>query len=181
MEKINLDKAGRGVETMFKITAGNHQRLSAMADNKAHIMISVNSIILSIVLSVLLKRIEAFPNFLIPVILLLTVNVTTLIFSVLATRPGIAFGVFTKKQVKHKEVNLLFFGNFHHIHLADYTNGMIGMMNDAEFLYKTLIKDMHSQGLVLSKKYHLLRIAYSVFMYGIVISVVAFIVAAVAF
>jgi hypothetical protein len=144
-------------------------------------MISVNSIILSIVLSVLLKRIEEYPNFLVPVILLLTVNLTTLIFSVLATRPGIAFGVFTKKQVRHKEVNLLFFGNFHHIRLEDYTTGMMSMMNDADFLYKTLINDMHSQGLVLSKKYHLLRIAYNVFMYGIVISVVAFLITSIVF
>ena len=42
----------RGVETMFRVSSSNHQRLSVMADNKAHIMISVNSIIVSVALRI---------------------------------------------------------------------------------------------------------------------------------
>jgi hypothetical protein len=55
--KAGKDKAPvRGVETMIRVTSTNHQRLSDMADNKAHIMISVNSIILSIVIGWWLVR-----------------------------------------------------------------------------------------------------------------------------
>ena len=50
------------------------------------------------------------------------------------------------------------------------------MKNDNN-LYSTMIKDQFFLGKVLAKKYKLLRIAYSIFMIGIIISVLAFVVA----
>ncbi len=170
-------KPKRGIETMFRITSNNHQRLSDMADSKASIMITVNSIILSVLLSVLLRKLEENPALTIPVVLLLSVNVVTIIFSVLATRPHVSPGVFTQKEVEEKKVNLLFFGNFYKMNLKEYTSSMMQMMDDSEYLYKSLIKDVYSQGVVLGRKYKLLRSAYNVFMFGIVASVVAFLIA----
>ena len=63
----------------------------------------------------------------------------------------------------------------------EYNVGMKQMMKDSEFLYGTLIRDLYSQGKVLGKKYRLLRKGYSVFMYGIVASVIAFLIASVFF
>ena len=48
------------------------------------------------------------------------------------------------------------------------------MMRDPEYLYSSLIKDVYYLGVVLGRKYKLLRIAYNVFMIGILISVIAF-------
>src|SRR6187402_496908 len=39
-KKEKVDKPDKGIETMFRITSGNNQRLSDMADNKAHILIT---------------------------------------------------------------------------------------------------------------------------------------------
>ncbi len=175
-EKKNK-KPKRGIETMFRITSNNHQRLSDMADSKASIMITVNSIILSVLLSVLLRKLEENPTLTIPVILLLSVNLVTIIFSILATRPQISPGIYTQKDVEDKKVNLLFFGNFYKMNLKDYTASMMVMMDDNQYLYKSLIKDVYSQGVVLGRKYKLLRSAYNVFMFGIVVSVIAFLVA----
>jgi hypothetical protein len=44
-------------------------------------------------------------------------------------------------------------------------------------LYNSMIKDLYHLGIVLEKKYSLLRIAYTVFMFGIILSVVAFLIA----
>ena len=167
----------RGVETMFRITSTNHQRLSDMADNKAHIMISTNSIILSVTLSLLLRKLEDNPHLIIPTLLLLIICVVTMVFSILATRPSIPEGMFTNEDIKEKRVNLLFFGNFYRMSLPDYENGMNKMMDDRDFLYGSLIKDVYAQGVVLGRKYRLLRIAYNVFMFGIVSAVLAFIIA----
>ncbi|MEJ2905529.1 Pycsar system effector family protein [Pedobacter panaciterrae] len=176
-KKNKSDKPGRGIETMFRITSTNHQRLSDMADNKAHIMISTNSIILSVILSVLLRKLEDNPHLIIPTLLLLIICVVTMVFSILATRPSIPTGVFTPDDIKEKRVNLLFFGNFYRMSLPDYESGMIKMMDDRDFLYGSLIKDVYAQGVVLGRKYRLLRIAYNVFMFGIVAAVLAFIIA----
>lgn len=173
-KKGKSDKPERGVETMFRITSTNHQRLSDMADNKAHIMISTNSIILSVILSLLLRKLEDNPHLIIPTMLLLIICVVTMVFSILATRPSIPEGVFTPEDIKQKRVNLLFFGNFYRMNLPDYEVGMQALMDDREFLYGSLIKDVYAQGVVLGRKYRLLRIAYNVFMFGIIASVLAF-------
>lgn len=171
------DKPERGVETMFRISSTNHQRLSDMADNKAHIMISTNSIILSVILSLLLRKLEDNPHLIIPTLLLLIICVVTMVFSILATRPSIPEGVFTPEDIDEKRVNLLFFGNFYRMSLTDYQGGMLKMMDDRDFLYGSLIKDVYAQGVVLGRKYRLLRVAYNVFMFGIVAAVLAFIIA----
>jgi predicted metal-dependent HD superfamily phosphohydrolase len=171
------EKPERGIETMFRISASNHMRLSRMADNKAHIMITVNSIILSVVISLLLRKLETNTFLMIPTFMLLVMSVTTIVFAILATRPTIPEGFFSKKDIDEKRVNLLFFGNFYRMPLADYHEGMKKIMEDKEFLYGSLIMDGYAQGVVLGKKYRLLRISYNVFMYGLIISVLAFIIA----
>jgi predicted metal-dependent HD superfamily phosphohydrolase len=166
---------GRGIETMFRITSGNNQRLSDMADNKAHILITVNSIILSAIISLLLRKLDESSFLTYPTFTLLAVSVVTIVVSILATRPSIPSGVFSKQDIDDKKVNLLFFGNFYRMDLQDYTDGMRMLMSDSDFLYGTLIKDIYSQGVVLGRKYRLLRVAYNIFMFGLIISMLGFI------
>ncbi len=176
-DKEKVKKPERGVETMFKISSSNHQRLSDMADNKSNIMISTTSIILSILLSVLLRKLEDNRHLILPAMLLVTVCVTTMVFAILATRPGLPNGIFTKEDIVAKKTNLLFFGNFYRMGFDEFNDGMETMMNDRDFLFGTLTRDLYAQGIVLGKKYRLLRTAYNIFMYGIVFSVLAFILA----
>ena len=166
---------------MFRITSNNNQKLSSQADSKAHIMIQVNSIIISVLLSLLLRKIEEHTNLAIPAIILLTVNLVTIIFSILATRPHIPPGTFTKQDLDEKKVNLLFFGNFYKMSLQEYAGGMLQMMDDRDFLYGSLIRDVYFQGIALGNKYRWLRLSYNTFMYGLIISVLAFMIAALAY
>lgn len=181
IKKQKSDRPDRGIETMFRISSNNHQRLSDMADNKAHIMITTTSIIISVLLSVLLRKLEDNPHLIIPTMMLLIVCVVTMVCSILATRPNLPTGTFSQQDLDTRKVNLLFFGNFYRMSFDDYDAGMKQMMNDREFLYGTLTRDVYSQGVVLGKKYRLLRKGYNVFMYGIVASVIAFFVASVFF
>ncbi len=173
------DRPDKGIETMFRISSTNHQRLSDMADNKAQILITVNSIILSAIISLLLRRLEEHPSFVIPTFIILVISLISMIFAILSTRPSIPDGVFSKEDVTEKRVNLLFFGNFYRMSLEDYTYGMLKTMESRDFLYGSLIKDIYSQGIVLGKKYRLLRIAYNIFMFGLIVSVIAFSIASV--
>ena len=171
------DRPERGIETMFRISSSNHQRLSDMADNKAHIMITVNSIILSAIISLVLKSLSQHPQMVAPSILLISVSLLTLTFAILATRPNIPNGIFSPQDLEEKKVNLLFFGNYYKMNYEDYQHGMQGMMEDKDFLYGSLIKDLYSQGVVLGKKYRLLRTSYNIFMFGIIASVLAYFIA----
>jgi predicted metal-dependent HD superfamily phosphohydrolase len=172
---------GRGIDTVFRITSNNNQKLSSQADSKAHILIQVNAIIISVLLSLLLRKIEDHTNLAIPATLLLAVNLVTIVFSILATRPHIPAGTFSKADLEEKKVNLLFFGNFYRMTLEEYASGMLIMMDDKDFLYGSLIRDVYFQGIALGKKYRWLRLSYNVFMYGLIASVLAFLIAALGF
>ncbi|MFT5618801.1 MAG: HD superfamily phosphodiesterase [Arenicella sp.] len=169
--------ADRGVETMFRTTSKNHIELSSIADSKANIMISVNSIIISIIVGALASKLDTNPYLVIPASILLIVCVTTIVFAIIATRPNITSGRVSKEAIKSKKANLLFFGNFHSMSLEDYEWGMNRMMQDSDYLYGSLIRDIYFLGAVLGKKYRLLRISYTIFMFGLIISVIAFIIA----
>ncbi|PZF73716.1 Pycsar system effector family protein [Taibaiella soli] len=170
-------KPERGVETMFRTTSTNHLRLSEMADNKAHIMITVNSIIVSVLVSLLFRKLEDNTNLIIPAILTMATSLISIVFAILVTRPNVTQGTFTKEDITSKRANLLFFGNFYRMSLDDYEWGINEMMKDSEFLYGSMTRDIYNLGVVLGRKYKLLRIAYNVFMFGFVISSLSFVLA----
>lgn len=167
----------KGMQTMLRLTSSNHIQLSEMADNKANILISVNAIIISVILSILLRKLQTDPYLTIPTIFFLASSVATIVVAILATRPKLSSGLFVEEDVTNKKTNLLFFGNFHKMPQVNYENAMRTMMKDPDYLYSSIIQDIYSLGAVLGKKYRLVRIAYNIFMFGIIISVLAFAIA----
>lgn len=167
----------RGIETMFRLTSRNHLQLSGMADSKANILISVNSIIISIIIGGLIKALDTNPHLAFPTYVILTINVVTIVFAILTLRPNVTKGKFTRKDIEEKNTNLLFFGNFHGMEREDYKWGMMEMLNDSNYLYSSLIDDIYFLGKVLGKKYKFLRISYNIFMFGMIIAVIAFAIA----
>ncbi|MFG4003743.1 Pycsar system effector family protein [Flavobacterium aquidurense] len=178
-KKDKIEKPDRGVDTLFRVTLGNHTRLSGIADSKANILLSVNAIIISIALSSIIPKLDSPKNahLVIPTFIMLISSVVTIIFAILSTRPKVTTGVFTREDIEAKKINLLFFGNFYKMPLEEYDWAMNEMMKDRDYLYSTMIKDLYYLGLVLQRKYNLLRIAYNFFMIGIIVTVIAFVIA----
>ncbi|ARV10083.1 phosphohydrolase [Winogradskyella sp. PC-19] len=175
-KKEKLDLPDRGIETMFRVALRNHITLSDIADTKANILLSVNAIIISVALSNLLPKLDNPSNtyLIYPTLIFMTSTVASIVLSVMATRPNVTKGKFTKEDVANKKVNLLFFGNFHQMKLDEFEWAMTEMMKDKDYLYGSLTKDLYFLGLVLNRKYNLLRTTYTVFIIGLVISVIAF-------
>jgi predicted metal-dependent HD superfamily phosphohydrolase len=175
IKKLEKEKLpGRGVESMFRLTARNQINLSSIADNKANILISINSIILTVLLSVGISKISDFPEITLPAIVFLITCLSTIIFAILSTRPKFSSGKFTEEDIHNKKVNLLFFGNFYNMEMEDYEWAVKEMMADQNYLYSSMIRDQYSLGKVISQKYKLLRIAYTIFMFGLILSSVLF-------
>lgn len=171
LKQLNL---GRGVETMFRTTYRTHVNLSSIADNKANIMLSINAIIISIVVANLVPKFDGLPKLIAPTILLLSVCLVALVFAILATRPKVTEGKFSREDIEQKKANLLFFGNFYDMDIEDFHWGMTEMIKDSDFLYSSMTRDLYYLGIVLAKKYRYLAICYSVFMYGLILSVIVF-------
>ncbi|WP_271783303.1 Pycsar system effector family protein [Aquimarina algiphila] len=169
----------KGIQTLFRVTLRNHLKLSDIADTKANILLSVNAIIMSLALSNLIPKLDNPSNqyLIYPTLVFLIFTIASIVLSVLATRPNVTSGEFTRKEIKEKKVNLLFFGNFHKMPLNEYKWAMTELMGDKDYIYDTMIKDLYFLGKVLHKKYKILRITYTVFMIGIVTSVISFVLA----
>lgn len=168
----------RGIETLYRVTLRNHIKLSDIADTKANILLSVSAIMLSIALTTLFPKLDKADNafLILPTMLFVLTAVISMVFAILSTRPKVTSGEFTSEDVKNRKVNLLFFGNFYKLPLKEFEDGISEIIKDRDYLYSSLTKDLYYLGIVLEKKYRLLRVTYTIFMFGIVISVIAFII-----
>ena len=95
---------------------------------------NVNAIIISVALSSLLPKLDNPSNsyLVFPTLIFLFFTMISMVLSVLATRPNVTRGKFTKDDVKEKKVNLLFFGNFHKNSLPEFEWAMGEMMKDKD-------------------------------------------------
>jgi putative nucleotidyltransferase with HDIG domain len=172
--KYKNDSPERGIQTFYRVALRNHIKLSDIADTKANIMLSVNAIIISLVLSNLISKLDNNNYLIIPTAIFVLFSAITMILAVIATRPNITRGEFTKEDVENKQVNLTFFGNFHKMELEQYEWAVEELLKDRNYVYKSLTKDLYFLGKVLDRKYRILRITYTIFVAGTIISLISF-------
>lgn len=167
-------RPSRGVETMFRSAYRTHINLSSIADSKANIMISINAILMSIIISFVGARLASDPWLLVPSATLLLTALIAIIFAILSARPNVTSDEPTIEGVRKRKANLLFFGNFVKMSRTDFLEGMHELMRDSDILYDEMALDLYGLGQVLQKKYRLLWISYTVFMAGLALSVALF-------
>ena len=168
--KKDIDKAKnrdeRGIQTLFRTTIKNHYTLNEMVDRKANIMITVNSIILSLLMGGIIGRGEGLGIYLIPETILGLTCIFSIVFAIIAIRPLRTQGDFTEEEIRNKEGNLLYYGNFHNMHFRDFEWGFLQMLNDKNYLYGSMIRDFYYQGVGLHRKYHHIRWSLTIFLFG---------------
>jgi Family of unknown function (DUF5706) len=175
-KKKSKKKEGRTVETMFRTTITNHLKLSAMADQKAGLLVSVNAIIISIVASLMVREIAVNPSLIGPTCVLLVVCLLTITYALLATRPSVKPQADTSDLANIDQMDLLFFADYTVLSLEQYQTALKEMMKKEEKLQDSLIKNIYAQGQVMNRKYKLLKTAYTIFMIGFPLAVLSYIV-----
>ncbi len=170
---------GDATQTFFRANYRNHINLSAIADNKANIMISVNAILVSVIISLLTyKNIpDTKPMVLLPIVIFLVTGLTSLIFAVLSIRPKVTALNAEAKSMEEIKKNIVFFGNFIHLPLEQYEEAMDAVFRDGELLYGNMTRDLYHLGKVLDKKYRYLTMSYNIFMVGFIATVITFLIA----
>jgi len=173
------DNPERSIQTLYRTTLRNHIKLSDIADTKANILLSVNAIIISLALANIIPKLDAASNrhLMIPTLIMVCFCVASIVLSIMSTKPNVTTGEFTKEQVKNREINVLFFGNFHQMKFEQYNWAIQEILKDKDYVYEALTKDLYYLGIVLNRKYKILRWTYTIFMTGIIISVISFVVA----
>ncbi len=167
-------RSERGVETMFRLLSKNHYTLNTMVDRKSNILISINAIIMSIIIGTVMNRMNEDPHLIVPIIMMLITNILSIVYAVFATRPDFTHG--EKVKTSSHSSNPLFFGNFHNMKEEDYVEDLRTLMYSGDLLYDSISKDVFYLGKNVNRKFNFLRISFNVFMLGIIVSVLTFIV-----
>jgi hypothetical protein len=168
-------KGNRGIETMYRVTYQNHISLSQLADNKANMLLSINGVIISIMIAIVTRTGGAVSWSLAPMIVLITGCMVSLGFAVLAARPRFSRNAVTIDQVRNDAGNLLFFGQFTTMPLAEFQESLRVLTKDRNLLYAHLGRQLYHMGEILSSKYRYLRLAYGVFLVSTALATILFV------
>jgi hypothetical protein len=160
---------------MYRVTYQNHISLSQLADNKANMLMSINGLIISIMIAIV-TRTGAVSWSLAPMIVLILGCMVSLGFAVIAARPRFSRNAVTIDQVRNDTGNLLFFGQFTSMPLAEFQESLRALTKDRNLLYAHLGRQLYHMGESLTGKYRYLRLAYAAFLASTALATLLFVV-----
>ena len=165
--------------TMFKTASRNQVDLANIADKKAGIMITVNAVLLTILLSLFASFTADISHFLIPALILVLTCGISIILATLATKP-VSKPEPSRSDFLTGNKSLFFFQYFTKLGREEYKSAVQEVIiRDASF-ENTIITDLYDVGVILSIKYKKLTWCYWVFAIGIGLTIISFLVTALA-
>lgn len=164
----------RGIETMFRSAYRVQMDLTALADNKANMMMSINGIIISIIFAAVAPKLDSNPWLLLPTTVFLIGNLISIVYAILAARPRVSSVPITLQDLQNSKGNILFFGDFANLPEDQYVEGIFDLIEDRSVLYEAMVRNLYGLGSVLRKKFALLQVAYTVFMIALILGVASF-------
>ena len=177
MDELKPKKPGRGRETLYRVAYNHQSQLVQIADYKANMIITVCTMIISAIIAIIgygsvSGAIESYSALLtIPVAIIVTCALVSLVFAIQAARPKLIES--GKEPTNGEKASLLFFGNIARYSQKDYLEKLRGILDEEE-MYDHMSIDIYHQGVILKRKYNLLVYAYKALMYGFIFSVVFF-------
>lgn len=198
-KKKKTSASSKSVETMFRNAYRAQLDMIALAATKANIMISLNGVIVSILMVTGGFIYANQPAFLLPAILFLITSAISIYFALSAASPSPApahtriFCCFRdiikgkaslkdfKEYIKTPEKrfnkdtsNILIFEDFARLPKDVYLKEMTKLVNNPEKTYEKMSDQLYWLGLMADKKFSNLRYSYSVFRWGLILSIIVF-------
>ena len=145
-----------------------------LADHRTSTMIHVNAIMISVVLALLARRIETDRDLLLPTVFLLSVNLVVVLLSIGSMRA--AKRKLSAEEARVRDGNVLSFLNENPLSLSEYAKQMCDLIADAPQFQQRVIEHLYFGRNLLAERGKALRLTYNVFIYGITLAVVGFVV-----
>lgn len=155
------------LDHMLRQTRSNLVSFSQMADTKAHILLSLSSVLLSLSLTQFHD-----PRFTLSIVGLDLFLLITIYFALLTVVGQVKVFNRRKRSVHDPDYSPLFFGDYGDLPYEEYAEHFTGIMNDSDATYEIMVKDIYYAGkYLLRTKYKYIRLAYTFFFTGLVVSV----------
>jgi hypothetical protein len=167
---MHIKQPSPQLDHMLRQTRMNLVAFSQMADTKAHIILSLASVLLSLSLTQI-----ADPRFMLPIAGLDLFLLITIFFALLTVIGKIKVFDRRKHSVNDPDYSPLFFGNYGDIPYEEYARDFEKTMNDSDATYEIMVKDIYFAGTyLLQTKYRYIRLAYLCFFTGLIVSVIIY-------
>ena len=165
---MELPQAGTHLDHFMKQTRVHHVQLSAMADRKANMLLTLSALVITFSIGYLTDPVLKWP-------------VLTLILFCLGTVITAAYAVLPKLKLdqypdlENPDCNVLFFGNFMNLEYEEYSDMMERIMLDYNKVYEAQVREVYELGVFLGhKKYRYIRLAFILFIAGLIVSGLVF-------
>lgn len=156
---------GREAIYLLRTVHQNQMHLNSMADQKANILIGTMIIVSTIAFSRIYLMEDTDQAMFLTVVFFLVLEWTALILGAMALIPKTVgrSSCASLEQIPNK----LFFGFFTQFPEDEYTHHMLDAIGSSAGARELLIRDIYQLGVVLKKKYRLLRYAYIACLVGL--------------
>ena len=140
--------------------------LSQMADQKASILMGATFVVFTIAIGQASRG-----QFTLSLLVLAASAFVAAMCAVMAILPSIG-----GPKATQTAPNLLFFGVFSQLSEDEFADRVLAELADDERIYRTMLRDIHQNGMVLQhKKYRFLGLAYRVFLGGLTLTFALFV------
>ncbi len=164
---MHINEPRQQLDHMLRQTRMNLVNFSQIADTKAHILLSLSSVLLSLSLTQVSDS-----RFTLTIIGLDIFLLITIFFALLTVIGKIKVVNRKKHSIHDADYSPLFFGNYGDVSYDEYAKNFEEIMNDPDLTYEIMVKDIYYAGVYLIRtKYKYIRLAYLYFFTGLIISV----------
>lgn len=165
-------KLSKDILNIIRTTMRNNIELTHIADNKANVLLSLNALMLTFLIPFAIPYIDAIKRFHLGLPLAILVLTCTIVIYIaaLVLKPGKFFAK-QKKIEEGRYMSPFFFGNFYKMGLYEYREYITEAVADSELMKDHIAEDLHYIGTRLGRKMTLIRIAFNIFLIGLIITI----------
>ncbi len=168
-------KPDRSTETLLRNTARANLELTALADNKANIMISLNGFILTVGITGGSFAIKHTPDLVYPFSVILLTALTSIFLAVKAVRPKFNKGHDTVEDLRQDRSSVAYFIHCSNLTADEYVDEMQRVVTtDFQTVQTHITRHLYGLGYGLKSKFKWLSWSYLIFSFGQVLSVLTF-------
>ncbi len=153
---------GDSADYLLRSLQTNHIQLSAIADQKASILVGATMVSLGVVAP-------------------LDPSDTSVALVILAVTAALAGGagvlaLLPRVKTTSERRNPLFFGVHSNLTSEEFHDAMAEILADKERIYDAIVEDVHQMGHVLSRKFRLINIAYAILIVGLATTLLGYLI-----
>jgi len=171
-----MEKLTKQTINIIRTTQRNNIDLTQLADNKANVLLSLNAIMITFLLPMILSNLEAiFQGYLyIPLIILAVTCFTTIYISAIVLKPSnLEEYRASPSDDPDAQFSPFFFGNFYKMEPDEFFDYMEETMSNSEMVKDHLTQDLYYIGRRLGFKMDRIRLAFNIFLSGLFLTLLS--------